>query len=197
MGIGTTAPGAKLDVRGTIKYVDGNEGAGKVLTSDANGMGTWQAHSITYISSVRTGETSIVTTSDTTIAFTSPLASTNYSLIYRLRDVLGRTISGKVHSKTTGGFTIKIFYPSTLEYCAMIEYPGLDIRSSVFAMTTTSDTTITFSYPMPSGYVFSYRVVDAHGHTISAQVKNETLNGFTIKSCYQPVTVEYQATKYY
>lgn len=46
LGVGTTSPGAKLEVIGTsgttIKIVDGNQGAGKVLTSDANGQGSWQ-----------------------------------------------------------------------------------------------------------------------------------------------------------
>lgn len=43
VGIGTPTPDAKLHVVGKIKMVDGNQGAGKVLTSDANGVGTWQA----------------------------------------------------------------------------------------------------------------------------------------------------------
>jgi hypothetical protein len=46
VGIGTTGPGAKLDVRGasgaTLKIVDTNQGANKVLTSDANGNASWQ-----------------------------------------------------------------------------------------------------------------------------------------------------------
>ena len=41
IGIGTTAPGAKLDIAGTIKIVDGTEGAGKMLTSDAAGLASW------------------------------------------------------------------------------------------------------------------------------------------------------------
>ena len=49
VGIGTIAPAAKLDVVGSVKIVDGTEGAGKVLTSDANGLATWQAGLITYI----------------------------------------------------------------------------------------------------------------------------------------------------
>lgn len=32
----------KLQVTGTIQMQDGNQGSGKVLTSDANGIGTWQ-----------------------------------------------------------------------------------------------------------------------------------------------------------
>ncbi len=47
VGIGTAAPTAKLEVNngttaGAIKIVDGTEGAGKVLVSDANGVGTWK-----------------------------------------------------------------------------------------------------------------------------------------------------------
>ncbi len=42
MGIGTLKPGAKLEVNGTVKITDGTQGAGKVLTSDANGLASWQ-----------------------------------------------------------------------------------------------------------------------------------------------------------
>jgi uncharacterized protein (TIGR02145 family) len=42
VGIGTTTPTAKLHVNGSVKITDGTEGAGKVLTSDASGKGTWQ-----------------------------------------------------------------------------------------------------------------------------------------------------------
>ncbi|MDR6086548.1 hypothetical protein QE441_002342 [Chryseobacterium sp. SORGH_AS909] len=47
VGIGNYNPGAKLEVNngntnGAIKIVDGTQGSGKVLTSDANGLATWQ-----------------------------------------------------------------------------------------------------------------------------------------------------------
>jgi len=47
VGIGTQTPGNLLDIegnnsKGVIKIVDGNQAAGKVLTSDANGNGSWQ-----------------------------------------------------------------------------------------------------------------------------------------------------------
>ena len=41
VGIGTATPGARLEVAGTVKIVDGSQGAGKVLTSDASGLATW------------------------------------------------------------------------------------------------------------------------------------------------------------
>lgn len=42
VGIGTTIPGAELEVAGQIKITGGNPGVNKVLTSDANGLATWQ-----------------------------------------------------------------------------------------------------------------------------------------------------------
>ncbi len=45
VGIGTTNPSSKLDVRGKVRIVDGSQAAGRVLTSDANGVATWQAPS--------------------------------------------------------------------------------------------------------------------------------------------------------
>ena len=43
VGIGTTSPATKLDVNGQVKISGGSPAAGKVLTSDAAGLGTWQA----------------------------------------------------------------------------------------------------------------------------------------------------------
>ncbi len=42
VGIGTTNPNAKLEVVGTLKVVDGTQGAGKILTSNATGLASWQ-----------------------------------------------------------------------------------------------------------------------------------------------------------
>ena len=42
VGIGTTTPGAKLEVVGQVKITGGTPGAGKVLTSDAAGLASWQ-----------------------------------------------------------------------------------------------------------------------------------------------------------
>ena len=42
MGIGTSSPVAKLDIIGNVKITDGTQGSGKILTSDANGLASWQ-----------------------------------------------------------------------------------------------------------------------------------------------------------
>jgi len=54
VGIGNQSPTTKLDinngtVNGAIKIADGTQGENKVLTSDANGVGTWQNTSVTNI----------------------------------------------------------------------------------------------------------------------------------------------------
>jgi hypothetical protein len=41
VGVGTTAPTERLEVQGSVKIVDGSQGATKVLMSDAVGKGTW------------------------------------------------------------------------------------------------------------------------------------------------------------
>lgn len=43
VGVGIATPDAKLHVAGAAKIVDGTQGAGKVLTSDANGLASWQS----------------------------------------------------------------------------------------------------------------------------------------------------------
>lgn len=45
VGVGTAPSGAKLHVAGSVKIVDGSQAAGRVLTSDADGKGAWQAQS--------------------------------------------------------------------------------------------------------------------------------------------------------
>lgn len=46
-GIGTSAPTQRLHVAGTFRLVDGTQGAGRVLTSDANGNAIWNTLSAT------------------------------------------------------------------------------------------------------------------------------------------------------
>ncbi|MCM2279209.1 MAG: hypothetical protein NDJ89_14125, partial [Oligoflexia bacterium] len=41
VGIGTTSPSAKLHVAGSFMLVNGTQGAGKILTSDNNGLTSW------------------------------------------------------------------------------------------------------------------------------------------------------------
>lgn len=64
VGIGTINPSTSLEinsgtVNGAIKIVDGSQGEGKVLTSDANGIGIWRNSAVSTITGVTaTGVTS-------------------------------------------------------------------------------------------------------------------------------------------
>ena len=46
VGIGTAIPGSKLEVNGQIKITGGNPGNGKILTSDPNGLASWQSYNL-------------------------------------------------------------------------------------------------------------------------------------------------------
>ena len=55
VGLGTSTPSTRLHLNngttnGAIRIQDGTEGAGKVLTSDANGVGTWRSSSSIFSS---------------------------------------------------------------------------------------------------------------------------------------------------
>ncbi|WP_131701441.1 hypothetical protein [Chryseobacterium sp. FH2] len=59
VGIGTTSPTNVLDVRstsnGAIRIVDGTQSNGAVLTSDANGVGTWKRASAQVVTGITAG----------------------------------------------------------------------------------------------------------------------------------------------
>ncbi len=49
VGIGTSSPTETMQVNGSIKIINSTEGAYKVLTSDANGVASWQSHQPVYL----------------------------------------------------------------------------------------------------------------------------------------------------
>ncbi len=55
VGIGTATPGVALEVAGQVKISGGTPGAGKVLTSDANGLATWTTPASSYRTLVTLG----------------------------------------------------------------------------------------------------------------------------------------------
>lgn len=54
VGIGTTAPTNALDINGTLRIRGGSPGAGKLLTSDANGVASWQTPAAPLVVAFRT-----------------------------------------------------------------------------------------------------------------------------------------------
>ncbi len=64
VGIGTSTPGAKLEVVGAVKIIDGTEGVGKVLTSNAVGTASWQTPSLAPSGWGLTGDSGTVSNSN-------------------------------------------------------------------------------------------------------------------------------------
>lgn len=86
VGIGTATPAATLDVNGNVKISGGTPGAGKVLTSDANGVATWSAAGVvqpnTFVLSDNVADANLLINGYTNIAstvFQSKTASSSAS----------------------------------------------------------------------------------------------------------------------
>ena len=97
LAIGTTGAtavdtaNAKLHVVGKVKIVDNNQAAGKVLTSDANGVATWQNGA----SVVTMSATGTATSSATYIIFTGSTASQTITIPSAVTVGAGREITIK------------------------------------------------------------------------------------------------------
>ena len=125
VGIGTTNPGAALEVAGQIKITGGAPAAGRVLTSDINGLATWT--SVSGVGGVTgTGIQNFITKwTDTStirassifdngqigIGTTSPLSLLSIGLnsdvqINATGDITARTFNGKTISTGSGTLTM-------------------------------------------------------------------------------------------
>jgi hypothetical protein len=96
VGIGTNTPGAKLEVAGQVKITGGTPGVGKVLTSDANGLATWQTPTTGTTYSGGTG----IAIAGTTISNTGDLSNTN--------EIQSLSLAGNTLSLSNGGGSVTL-----------------------------------------------------------------------------------------
>lgn len=103
IGIGTNAPSAKLHLAGSFLLVDGSQGAGKVLTSDANGLASWQTPSGGGTSpwTISTNDISNNNSGNVGIGTSSPNAKLHINGSFRLVD--GTQGAGKVLTSDANG----------------------------------------------------------------------------------------------
>ena len=101
VGIGTNSPTTTLHVAGTVRVVDGNQGAGKALTSDANGVASW---SNALGSAVTTSNAAYVITLAESIIFYTGSANGTFSIPAAAASNAGKEIT--IKNKT--GYTITI-----------------------------------------------------------------------------------------
>ncbi len=100
-GFGTTNPTAKIHINGIngLRYQDGNEGANKVLTCDANGNASWQT--------VSGGGSSAWTVSGNNTYATDVYGTIGMGL------TTGFNTNYKLHAKNTSGSTVALFESGT------------------------------------------------------------------------------------
>lgn len=106
VGIGTDNPATSFDVHGTFSVVDGTQGAGKVLTSDATGKTSWtngsgSCWSLSGNSGTSTGSNSIGTTDNVPLVL-----KVNNLPAGKIDQILYNTSFGYISmfSNTTGSF---------------------------------------------------------------------------------------------
>ncbi|WP_374461766.1 beta strand repeat-containing protein [Chryseobacterium taeanense] len=91
VGIGTSSPSTKLEINsstsGAIKLVDGTQSNGRVLTSDANGVGTWQSPSTNSFSFTNINSLSLPTW-DTVYGPTTRLTVINGPIVNNVNNSL-------------------------------------------------------------------------------------------------------------
>jgi hypothetical protein len=119
MGIGTITPTAKLEVAGQVKITGGVPGAGKVLTSDAAGLASWQNPTGGGSYTAGTG----INITGSTISNTGDLSNTN--------EIQTLSIAGSNLSLSNGGGTVALPTGSA----SYVAGTGISITGSTIANT--------------------------------------------------------------
>lgn len=113
VGLGTDSPGAKLEVAGQVKITGGTPGAGKVLTSDAAGLATWETAASgadnlgdhTATQDLKLNSSRLVTDADEDTYFASGVDDQIDFVVGGLGSL--RLWSGALDTNTTGTFSLK------------------------------------------------------------------------------------------
>lgn len=105
VGIGLEVPTAKLDVLGNFKLVDGTQGLAKVLTSDANGVASWQTPSSGGV----TGDLEFY-------GVIRYVPATSTWELFNDASHQSKNITSVVSTADTNGFRVNPTYPSSAQY---------------------------------------------------------------------------------
>lgn len=116
IGIGTNAPGAKLHVNGQIRINGGGAALGRVLTSDAVGLATWQIPGTQVCPGSGTGNTCYGLNAGNVIGTGTYNTAIGRSALLLNTIGVGNTAvgSGAGSNLTTGGNNIAIGANTTL-----------------------------------------------------------------------------------
>lgn len=135
-GIGELSPSEKLHIAGSIRIVDGNQAAGKVLTSNATGVGSWtspysvQALAGTSIDWSQAQTFTKTLSANTTFTFANPTAGqtiivrlTNTASNYTVTWPTTRWAGGVAPVMSTGAVSdvYTFFYDGTSFYGSVVQ----------------------------------------------------------------------------
>lgn len=143
VGIGTAAPTAKMHVNGSFRLTNGTEALGRVLTSDANGTGTWQVPSVAPVVYAETTSPYGSTTVRKTITVTTTSATDKVLLF------------GEFDYAKNG----------TASYVSMgIWRGGVEIaETSIYSAANADNTIFTQWVDLPGVGTFTYNLMDRAG----------------------------------
>ena len=159
-GIGTVYPSSVLDVNGNIKIRGGNPGAGKLLTSGANGEASWQtpivpANTIQTIGSY-TGPIGTLPAVANALEFAGPIHSItlngNQRVIMNATLSLGRNTTGNTYFFLDAGFQL---IPGGTIFNSSGSNNNFLIFSPAFTAASRYSFTVTGTFKPPAG---TYRI---------------------------------------
>ncbi len=182
MGLGTDTPDAKLDVAGQVKISGGAPGTGKVLTSDATGLATWETttNGANAINDLIDGKT------DITSVFLGSGAGTaddenNYNTAVGI-NALKKNTSGKynvaignqaLYNNTSGSYNMTIgrnaLYNNTSGYSNVASgYEALYKNNTGYQNVATGRSTLysnmTGYYNVANGHEALYKNISGHSN---------------------------------
>lgn len=154
VAIGAHTPTEKLHVVGSVRIEDGTQGAGKVLTSDANGKGSWQAPSTSLLLPVSypygtdepnttfSGSTGV----NTVATFTAPSAG-----LYMVCTVVTVNIKG-------GQFGDLSNFQSNSQTYVSLTGGGSSAREEHLTEDNTKQFSLSYLYNLTAGQVVSFKI---------------------------------------
>ena len=155
LGLGTTSPTEKLEIAGSVKIVDGTEGAGKVLTSDASGKASWQLPSTSLLLNVSypNGQAAVPNTTFSAASGTQTLASFTAPSngLYMICAITTATIAG-------GNFADNSSFSANAQTYVTLSGGGSSAAEEHLSEDATKQISISYLFNHTTGDVVNFKV---------------------------------------
>ncbi len=161
-GVGTTSPTERLDVSGSIKVVDGTQGNGKMMISDAAGKGYWRNSP----PPIAIGNLNIGTVLVTGMPTNLNIGSKTFNKIYPNTEV-----EITLHSRAFSGTNVILFPYNWIKFEIMVDNSPATVSTEHYLL----GPNITDYIDIKA--VFSNLAVGSHTITIRAYTDGNSANG--------------------